>query len=84
MSRKTTSPRERLFILTWTDRYGERRGPMRHYLHLDTAAARATQLLITSGEPGDGDAARTSENQCEWVYDYDLGLGKALRGESSA
>ena len=45
--------RERLFAITWTDRYGERRGPMRHYLHLDTAAARATQLLITSGEPGD-------------------------------
>ena len=45
--------RERLFVLTWTDRHGERRGPMRHYLHLDTAAARATQLLITSGEPGD-------------------------------
>ena len=45
--------RERLFILTWTDRHGERRGPPRHYLRLDTAAARATQLLITSGEPGD-------------------------------
>ena len=45
--------RERLFVLTWTDRYGERRGPLRHYLHLDTAAARATQLLITSGAPGD-------------------------------
>ena len=53
MSHKTTPSRERLFVLTRTDRYGERRGPMRHYLHLDTAAARATQLLITSGEPGD-------------------------------
>lgn len=53
MSHKTTPSRERLFVLTWTDRHGERRGPLRHYLHLDTAAARATQLLITSGEPGD-------------------------------
>ena len=53
MSRKATPPRERLFILTWTDRYGERRGPPRHYLRLDTAASRATQLLIAYGEPGD-------------------------------
>ena len=53
MNRKATPPRERLFVLTWTDRHGERRGPMRRYLRPDTAAARATQLLITSGEPGD-------------------------------
>ena len=53
MNRKSTPSRERLFVLTWTDSYGERRGPLRYYLHLDTAAARATQLLITSGEPGD-------------------------------
>ena len=45
--------RERLFVLTWADRHGERRGSLRHYLRLDTAAARATQLLIASGEPGD-------------------------------
>lgn len=53
MSRKTTPSCERLFVLTRTDRYGERQGPLRHYLRLDTAVARATQLLITSGEPGD-------------------------------
>ena len=53
MNRKTTPSRERLFTLTWTDRYGERRGPSGHYLRLDTAAARAVQLLILSGEPGD-------------------------------
>ena len=35
------------------DRYGERRGPLRYYLHLWQAAARATQLLITSGKPWD-------------------------------
>ena len=53
MSRRAKPSRERLFILTWTDRHGERRGPPRHYLRLGTAAARATQLLIISGEPGD-------------------------------
>ena len=53
MNRKTTPSRERLFVLPWTDRDGKHRGPLRHYLHLDTAAAMATQLLITSGEPGD-------------------------------
>ena len=53
MNRKTTPSRERLFVLTWTDRDGKRRGPLRRYLRLDTAAARATQLLIAFGEPGD-------------------------------
>lgn len=49
MSRKG----ERLFVLTQTDRHGKRKGRMRHYARLDTAAARAVQLLITVGEPGD-------------------------------
>lgn len=49
MSRKG----ERLFILTQTTRHGEGKGRGRHYARLDTAAARAVQLLILSGEPGD-------------------------------
>ena len=49
MSRKG----ERLFILTQTNRNGEGKGRPRHYARLDTAAARAIQLLILSGEPGD-------------------------------
>ena len=49
MSRKG----ERLFILTQTTRNGEVKGRPRHYAKLDTAAARAVQLLILSGEPGD-------------------------------
>ena len=49
MSRKG----ERLFVLTQTTRHGERKGRARQYAKLDTAAARAVQLLILSGEPGD-------------------------------
>ena len=49
MSRKG----ERLFTLTQTDRYGGPTGRARHYARLDTAAARAVQLLILAGEPGD-------------------------------
>ena len=49
MSRKG----ERLFTLTQTDRRGEQKGRMRNYARLDTAAARAVQLLIIAGEPGD-------------------------------
>ena len=49
MSRKG----ERLFILTQTNRHGDRKGRARHYARLDAAAARAVQLLILSGEPGD-------------------------------
>lgn len=49
MSRKG----EQLFILTQTNRHGEGKGRGRHYARLDTAAARAVQLLILSGEPGD-------------------------------
>ena len=49
MSRKG----ERLFTLTQTDRRGEKKGRVRNYARLDTAAARAVQLLIIAGEPGD-------------------------------
>ena len=49
MSRKG----ERLFTLTQTDRHGEKKGRVRNYTRLDTAAARAVQLLIIAGEPGD-------------------------------
>ena len=44
---------ERLFTLTQTNRHGEKKGRVRNYARLDTAAARAVQLLILSGEPGD-------------------------------
>ena len=49
MSRKG----ERLFVLTQTDHHGERKGRVRNYARLDTAAARAVQLLVIAGEPGD-------------------------------
>ena len=49
MSRKG----ERLFTLTQTDRHGEKKGRVRNYARLDTAAARAVQILIIVGEPGD-------------------------------
>ena len=49
MSRKG----ERLSVLTQTTRHGDRKGRVRHYARLDTAAARAIQLLILSGEPED-------------------------------
>ena len=49
MSRKG----ERLFTLTQTDRHGGKKGRVRNYARLDTAAARAVQILILSGEPGD-------------------------------
>ena len=49
MSRKG----ERLFTLTQTARRGARKGRVRNYARLDTAAARAVQLRIIVGEPGD-------------------------------
>ena len=49
MSRKG----ERLFTLTQVDHHWEKKGRVRNYARLDTAAARAVQLLIIAGEPGD-------------------------------